>query len=161
MNRLLPLILLISYFLLPVISVSAESARVERIVDGDTLVLSGVGTVRLQGIDVPEWQVNKRDAYFERQGIAPEHLRQIAQEARRSLLTLVGETVRIEGREKDRYGRQVVLLWRPDGTLLNQQLLKSGYAVVYRRFDFAEKKKFLVTEKRARQRGVGLWKKRR
>ena len=33
---------------------SRETARVERVVDGDTVVLSGLGKARLIGVDTPE-----------------------------------------------------------------------------------------------------------
>jgi len=136
------------------------SGRVVRIYDGDTLVVDGIGEVRLLGIDAPEHEASQRDGYYVRRGIAPATLRRIAAEAKRYLQRQAqAQTVRLDSdaTERDRYGRRLAYVYLPDGRLLNRLLLDEGLAVVYRRFAFVQKDAFLAAESLAQQRGVGLW----
>ena len=95
----------------------AKSARVERVVDGDTVRLAGLGSVRLIGVDTPE--VHGRVECF-----GPE-----ADAFARSLLGR-GTPVRYRaGRDRrDRYGRLLAYVWLADGRLFNRMLLEGGYA---------------------------------
>jgi micrococcal nuclease len=92
------------------------TARIVRVVDGDTVVLAGLGRSRLIGIDTPEvW--GRVDCY------GPE----ASTFAKR---TLAGRTVRYEvGAEpRDRYGRPLVYIWLDDGRFVNGILVERGYA---------------------------------
>ncbi len=118
----------------------------ERVVDGDTLVLRGVGKARLIGVDTPE--VFGGVECFGRQASAY---------ARRQL---AGRAVRYTvGRgERDRYGRVLVYVWLADGRSFNALLLSRGYAqplTVPPDDDYADA--FLRLGRRARERGAGLW----
>jgi endonuclease YncB( thermonuclease family) len=67
---------------------------VERVIDGDTLVLRGRGSCRIRGIDAPDAGWRKR-------------------RAARVLRRFVGRRrVRVVFHGPDRYGRQVVDVWR-------------------------------------------------
>lgn len=92
------------------------TATVTRVVDGDTVILSGIGRGRLIGVDTPE--VRGRRACFGAQASAF---------AKR---ILDGRRVRYElGAEKrDRYGRALVYVWLADGRLFNAMLIAGGYA---------------------------------
>jgi micrococcal nuclease len=96
----------------------AKTARVERVVDGDTIRLAGVGSVRLIGIDTPETYGREVECF------GPEATRYV-----RSLLPK-GVPVRYTvGEEpRDRYGRLLVYLYMPDGAALNYVLVTAGYA---------------------------------
>lgn len=91
--------------------------RVQRVVDGDTVVLSGVGKARLIGVDTPE-------VY----GGVECFGREASRYAKRMLAT--GQSVRyrpgVEAR--DRYGRALVYLYLDDGRELNELLVEEGYA---------------------------------
>jgi len=142
------------------VAAASLSGRVEQVVDGDTLVIAGIGEVRLLGIDAPEHESSARDRYYLRRGISALTLRQTAQSARRYVMQQAGSrivTLKTEGAARDRYGRLLAYVYLPDGRLLNRQLLAEGLAAVYRRFDFSLKQEFLAEETTARQRGVGLW----
>ena len=122
--------------------------------------MSGIGTVRLLGIDAPEYEASRRDRYYRRWGIDPATLRRIHREGKAYLIdSLKGRTVALAtGKEqRDRHGRLLAYVYLPDGRLLNRLLLKKGYAVVYRRFDFELKADFLEAEDRARRTKLGLW----
>lgn len=136
------------------------SGRVERVYDGDTLVVAGVGEVRLLGIDAPEHEASERDRYYRRQGIPAARLRQTAESSRHYLLQQARDRIvslQTESVKRDRYGRLLAYVYLPDGRMLNRQLLAEGLAAVYRRFDFSLKQEFLAEEAAARRRGVGLW----
>ncbi len=135
--------------------------RVSWIHDGDTIKVTGIGTVRLLGIDAPESENSTRDRYFQRWNITPAALRRIHYQGKTCLIaTLKGQivTLETEAEPRDRHGRLLAYVFTPDGQLLNRWLLEQGYAVVYRRFDFTRKADFLEAETRARRSKAGLWK---
>lgn len=137
--------------------------RVTWVYDGDSLKVTGVGKVRLLGIDTPEHAPSARDRFFrDRFEIPPATLRRVAEQALHfNIEHAKGRTVRLvfDRERKDRHGRTLAYVYLPDGRLLNRLLLEKGLAVVYRRFDFALKEDFLAAEAKARRQGVGLWEK--
>ena len=96
----------------------ARPARVQRVVDGDTVRLAGIGSVRLIGVDTPE-------VYGERvECFGPE-----ASAFARDLLRPGGRVrYRVGTEARDRYRRLLVYLWLPDGRLVNRLLVTRGYA---------------------------------
>ena len=131
------------------------SARVERVIDGDTIHVRVEGkshTVRLIGVDTPETKhPTKAVQYFGREASA---FTKAALEGKTVLLQKdrTGDTV-------DRYGRwlRYVLL---DGDNFNARLIRDGYAHAYRRFPFSKRTEFIQLEEQARRRGIGLWNRR-
>ena len=131
------------------------TARVERVIDGDTIRVRHQGnsyTVRLIGVDTPETKhPTKAVQHFGREASAftKAHLEgKIVALAR----DRTGDTV-------DRYGRllRYVLL---DGDNFNARLIREGYAHAYRRFPFSKRIEFIQLEEQARRRGIGLWNRR-
>lgn len=90
---------------------------VERVIDGDTLVCGEGERIRLLLIDTPELS----------QG-------EIGATAKQALFELLpaGTEARIEldVQERDRYGRVLAYVYHPDGRLVNEELLRAGFAVV-------------------------------
>ena len=130
----------------PVLPAGAHTATIERVVDGDTVELSGVGKARLIGIDTPE-------VY----GGAECYGREASAYAKRQL---EGETVSYTvGRdERDRYGRVLVYVWLADGRSFNALLVARGYAqplTIQPNDDYADL--FVRLSRLARERGAGLW----
>ena len=131
------------------------TARVERVIDGDTIHVRFEGksyTVRLIGVDTPETKhPTKAVQYFGREASA---FTKAALEGKTVLLQKdrTGDTV-------DRYGRwlRYVLL---DGDNFNARLIRDGYAHAYRRFPFSKRTEFIRLEEQARRRGIGLWNRR-
>ena len=93
------------------------AARVTKHTDGDTLWLSGIGKVRLIGVDTPEVYVQvecfgrEASAFVER-------------------TVPLGSAVRyrLGLDERDRYGRALAYVWLRDGRFLNRLLVARGYA---------------------------------
>ncbi len=96
----------------------APTARVQRVVDGDTVRLAGLGKVRLIGINTPE-------VYGHVQCYGPEASAFAKHVLRRGL----GVRYRIGREAHDRYGRLLAYVWLPDGRLFNRLLAEDGYAV--------------------------------
>lgn len=120
------------------------SGRVVGAADGDTVTVlrDGRGVkIRLWGVDTPEKSQDFGGAA-----------------KRFTLRTAAGKTARVEPLDVDRYGR-IVALVEVDGTLLNEALVRAGYAWVYR--DYCDRKatcdRWLALEEKARAVGRGLW----
>nr|MBO2479888.1 nuclease [Bacillota bacterium] len=122
---------------------------VERVVDGDTFVLTNGERVRMIGVDTPETV---------KPGTEPEMYGQEASEYTKKMLE--GKRVRLEWdvAERDRYGRLLAYVYLEDGTFFNEHLLLEGYARVMTvppNVKYAER--FLAAERSAREAGRGLW----
>lgn len=143
------------------LAAATTGGLVSWIYDGDTLMVDGIGKVRLLGIDTPERDDSPRDAFYrERYRISAPRLRNIAARALAfNIRHVKGQRVVLDfDRERrDKFGRTLAYVYLPDGTLLNRLLLEQGLAAVYRRFDFRLKQEFLAVEAQARQAARGLW----
>lgn len=121
---------------------------VTRVIDGDTLVVQGVGTVRLIGVDTPETVDPRRPVEFFGNE-ASEFTRRAA----------AGKVARLEFDvdRKDRYKRTLAYLYLPDGTFLNAEIIRRGFGHAYTRFPFKFLEQFRAHEREAREAGRGLW----
>ena len=126
----------------------AGAQMVERVVDGDTIVVRGVGRVRLIGVDTPETVSPGRPVEF------------FGREASAFTKRLLeGRRVRLEyDRERtDRYGRTLAYVHLTDGTFANAEIIRRGYGHAYTRFPFRHLDRFRQLEREARSAGRGLW----
>ena len=144
MNRYFSVIYFFIFFfvVLPAIAMGWQG-MVVGVSDGDTITVlhNGKGVkIRLYGIDTPE----KRQSFGKR--------------AKQFTSVMVyGKTVDIENKDIDRYGRTVGIV-TVGGEILNEALIKNGYAWVYRRYckeAFCED--WLNFEFIARYGKIGLW----
>ena len=127
---------------------AAESEQVVRVVDGDTLVLRNIGTVRLIGIDTPE-TVDPRVPVQAFGKEATAFLRQMVD----------GQAVRLEydTQRLDKYGRTLAYLYLPDDSFVNLEMVRQGYAHAYLTYPFRHMEEFRRAERQAREAGRGLW----
>jgi endonuclease YncB( thermonuclease family) len=95
----------------------ARSCAVERVTDGDTIRCADGRRIRLLLIDAPEMDQ------------AP-----FGQRARRELARLLPERAVVQyetdRQRQDRYGRTLAYVYLPDGRMANEEMLRTGYAVV-------------------------------
>lgn len=122
-------------------------AEVTKHTDGDTLWLSGVGKVRLIGIDTPE-VYGGAECFGRRASAFVERT------------VPLGATVRyrLGVDELDRYGRALAYVWLADGRFLNRLLVARGYAQPLTVPPNVEYEDVLVSASRdAREAGRGLW----
>ena len=123
--------------------------RVERVVDGDTLVLEGNVRVRLIGADTPET-------------VRPNHpVEPWGPEATEFTREWVeGRQVRIQfdGNQVDRYDRVLALVWVGD-RMLNEELLRAGLARARTQYNYSDavKARFATAESEAQAAGRGIW----
>ena len=72
-----------------------------------------------------------------------------------------GVTVTLEADSKqpdrDKYGRLLRYVILGDGTNLNEELVRKGYAKVFDRFSFDLKRRFKQAEAEAKRESLGLW----
>lgn len=129
-------------------ALASEWDRVERVVDGDTVILESRGRARLIGVDSPESVHPARPV---------ERYAREAADFTRSRIE--GKPVRVEvGPEpKDDHGRWLVYLFTEDGESFNEKLVEQGYAYAYTLYPFAHRFRYLALEDRARSERRGLW----
>lgn len=116
--------------------------KVTRVVDGDGLfVVDMFGKneteVRLLGIDAPELRKCKKLLQDERETHLPgQLLMELGRKSKQYLSTLtpVNTSITLILEEQDRvdcYGRTLAYVLLPDGTCLNEAMIKEGYAKPY------------------------------
>src|SRR6266540_2829475 len=130
-----------------------EKRLVIRVIDGDTIVVSPNEKVRLIGVDTPE-TVHPKKAVQCFGKDAKEFTRSMVE---RKSIRLVLDDSNVARNHKDRYGRTLAYVYFDDGTMLNAELIRRGYAHAYTRFPFRHVVEFRQLERIARSQAVGLW----
>ena len=130
---------------------SRTDADVLHVIDGDTLLVSDAGKIRLIGIDTPE---------VGRDGASSEPLADLARETLSQLIAQSGGAVRFtSGKEvRDRYQRRLAHVYDQDGRNLSEELLRRGLAylaIIPPNDRFSDC--YLKAETEARARHRGLW----
>jgi micrococcal nuclease len=127
---------------------STSSGVVTRVIDGDTIVVESVGTVRLIGIDTPETV----DPQSPVQCFGPE-----ASAFTRE--TATGKRVRLDYDvdRTDRFGRTLAYVYLADDTFLNADIVRRGFGRAYTLFPFRYIDEFRAIEREAREARRGLW----
>lgn len=136
----------------PVAAAPPQESAVERVVDGDTVVLFSGERVRYIGVNTPELHHPQKPVEW------------YAREAKEFNRRLVeGKKVRLEFdvERRDRYRRLLAYVFLEDGTFVNAELVRQGYAQV---MTYPPNVKhadlFLQLEREARAAERGLWNKR-
>jgi len=162
---------LIAALVIALVPTAAWAQKVTNVTDGNTLVVEGVGNVRLLGIrntdpsalqmgphgpppqprngpdTPPPTAVGGRIA-LGRERPSRDLLRKLA----------LGKTVRIEyDPSAGSSGPRTAYLYLEDGTMLNTEMLKAGQARIDLSRGFAREKEFRAIEEQARSAGVGIW----
>lgn len=118
-----------------------QNGRVVKVIDGDTFDIISSNTttrIRLYGIDAPErgQAFNKRAKAFTDSLVA-------------------GKDIRIVVHNKDRYGRTVADAYLADGTYVNAEIVRAGYAWQFKQYSTDPVVAGL--EQSARRQRRGLW----
>jgi micrococcal nuclease len=128
-----------------------RDATIERIVDGDTIVVAGNEKVRLIGIDTPETKDPRRPVQC------------FGAEATRHITRLIppGSPVVLarDVSTTDRFGRTLAYVYRArDGLFVNAEMVRNGFAATAT-FppDVVHASEFVALEREARDAGRGLW----
>jgi micrococcal nuclease len=123
------------------------NATVDRVTDGDTVRLSGLGRTRLIGVDTPE-------VY----GGVECYGREASAFTKRVLEPGTRVRYKLGVEQRDRYGRALAYVWLADGRFFNLMLVEQGYATqltIPPNVDYADR--FRAAARRARAGNRGLW----
>jgi micrococcal nuclease len=131
----------------------SEKRVVIRVIDGDTIVVNPNEKVRLIGVDTPETTHPKKAVQCFGKD-AKEFTRSMVE---RRTIRLVLDESNAARHHKDRYGRSLAYAYFDDGTMLNAELIRRGYAHAYTRFPFRHVVEFRQLERIARSQAIGLW----
>jgi len=135
----------LSFFAAPAQSLARTiTARVNWVVDGDTVVIEGGRKVRYVGIDTPE---RGEPLYHE------------ARE--RNISLVLGKVVRVvvcDEEQRDKYGRLLAFVYA-DGLFVNRALIEEGYArrLIIPPCGLPVSNEFKRLEQAAKEAGLGLW----
>lgn len=146
MKRVFSLVIVLAVFAVALLA--QEAYRVTRVIDGDTLVLERLGTVRLIGVDAPE-TVDPRKPVQAFGAEAAAFLRKL----------VTGKVVRVEYDQQrtDNQDRVLAYLYLPDETFVNAEIVRQGYGHAYTAFPFKCMTAFRVLERQAMENKRGLW----
>jgi len=144
-------------------SYTYEDILVKRAVDGDTLVLENGERVRLIGIDTPEIHESEK-LYIDskRTGMDIRTIRALGKRSYEFVRALLeNQRVRLEFdvEKRDKYGRLLAYVFLKDGTFVNAEIVKQGYASLMTyppNVKYVDLFKQLYKE--ARESKKGLWK---
>lgn len=119
-----------------------QDGKVVGVTDGDTFTMLTPANkqvkVRLYGIDCPE------------------KTQDFGNVARQKLSALIfGQPVRIDKKDKDRYGRTIAIVYNGKGLNINEQMLREGLAWHYKEYDQNPFWSDLMYE--AQRKKQGLW----
>ncbi|MDI6840059.1 MAG: thermonuclease family protein [bacterium] len=126
----------------------SRTVKVERVIDGDTILLSNGERVRYIGIDAPETvHPIKGVEYY---GIE-------ATEANRRLVENKSVKLEFDVQKRDKYGRLLAYVY-VDTVFVNAKLVSQGYAKVSTYPPNVKYQElFLRLQQEAREAGRGLW----
>jgi len=144
-----------------------EKAQILTIVDGDTVKViyhNKEENIRLIGIDTPETRPNKKaikDAQRSKSDI--ETITSQGREAKNFVKRLVkpGDLLGIEFdiQTRDKYGRLLAYLYLSSGKMLNEEIIKAGYAhLMTIPPNLKYQNRFSMAYREARENHRGLWK---
>ncbi len=123
--------------------------KVNYAIDGDTIVLENGDSLRYIGIDTPEEFDQRKPVQC------------FAKEAAEKDKQLVdGKIIKFykDVNTQDKYGRWLGYVYLEDGTFVNLELVKQGYAFSYRYApDTSKQDEFKAAEDYARTNKLGLW----
>jgi micrococcal nuclease len=150
----------------PTAATSPDSAAIVSWTDGDTLRIRTDNTtviIRLIGIDTPESRYNPRaDLQVRELGRDLQTILALGRAAKAAAVRLAppGTTVRVEYdvQRLDRYGRTLAYLYLSDRRMINEELVRQGWAMVLTippNVRYADR--FVRAQREARLNRRGLW----
>lgn len=126
-----------------------SNAGINRVHDGDTVTLTMDGKIyrtRLIGIDAPE---TGQKPWGRK---ATEHLRRLVEDSGGKVL------VEMDVAKYDKYDRLLAYLWALNGDLINEQMVRDGYAVLFTiQPNSAYADRFKKAQQDARSNKRGIW----
>lgn len=130
---------------------TSDLVEITRVIDGDTIEVSGVGKIRLIGMDTPET-------------LDPRKVVQCfgSEASVKAKEMLQGKKVRLESDasqgDKDKYDRALRYIYLEDGTSFNKWMIENGFAHEYTyTIPYKYQQQYKDAEKNARENNRGFW----
>jgi micrococcal nuclease len=127
--------------------------KVTEVVDGDTIkvnVRGKIESVRLLAIDTPETKDPRKPV----QCFGSEATKKMSSFVAGKFVKVVDD--RSQG-NRDKYSRLLRYIYLQDGTFVNSEMVKQGYAFSYKKYPTKFLEQFNKYEKEAREKNLGLW----
>ena len=171
MRKYLLHVLIISFvFILTLLSPplnAQQKTTVTRIIDGDIIqaLYGGVEKrIRLIGIDTPASRVNRKAKKYA--NMSEHDLKTIIEMGKKAKAYVDGLvkrgdliTIEFDVQERDKYGRLLGYVYLSNGKMLNEEIVKSGYAIIMTiPPNVKYKDRFLKAYQEAEEDKRGLWK---
>lgn len=134
----------------------AVCERVERVIDGDTLLLDNGETVRLIGIDTPEYY---KVTDTEKFGLDEDYLYEWGVKAKLYMEDRVlykDVSLEYDWERRDKYERLLAYIY-VNQEMINRTMIEKGYARAMPEFDFKYREEFIELEREAKKEGRGMW----
>jgi micrococcal nuclease len=143
--------------------------KIINVVDGDGMIVEDIFTkeqeeIRLLGIDAPEIKRCRKLKQDEKMLRMPgELLMHLGRISHKYLIDIArrGESVTIaqeKGKEQDFYGRTLAYVYLKDGSCVNEQMIKEGYAKPFDEYPCEELQEYLKLNTHAMKSKRGLYK---
>ena len=119
------------------------------VVDGDTIKISEIGTLRLIGLDTPETKDPRK--VVQCFGV---------EASNRAKELLSGKKVSLEydpANKTDKYKRTLAYIYLENGYFYNLEMVKDGFAHSYKSFPHPKLEEFNQAEESAKNQGKGFW----
>lgn len=130
------------------------SARIQRVKDGDTVVLSSGETVRLAGVDTPETVHPRKPVEFF--GKEASNFTRATLEGKDVIL--VFDRHNTQAKHRDKFKRLLAYVYRSsDGLDINAEIVRKGYGRAFPRYPAERSEEFLCLEREAQSAKRGLW----
>ena len=143
------MLILLDCWLAPHPEALAAGALVKWVNDGDTVILSGGTKVRYLGIDAPEIAHDRKPA---------EPYGKEAKALNKKLVLSRRVKLELEDEKRDRYGRLLAYVFLEDGTFVNGELVRRGYAHLLRRqVKLRYWERLLGLQRQALKEKKGIW----
>lgn len=118
-------------------TLNADIGKLSRIIDGDTVKFNDT-TCRFAYIDTPESKRNDRakNKVEDCTGLTLETMVDAGKESASYLNSIleIGRTYKYDVISTDKYDRKVCVIWIDNNDMLNEKLVREGYAVPYYAF---------------------------
>lgn len=144
-------------------SATDSNYQVKQIDDGDTITVNDTSNqeirVRFACIDTAETPKSDADKNTDNPADKNQFLWGNRAKERLKSIIKVGEQVKLNIVDTDRYGRKVAEVRLPDGTFIQQILVKEGLAMVYRQYlkNCASAALIEQAEAEAKQQRLNIW----
>jgi micrococcal nuclease len=166
-TRNLPILFVVLSLFLSTFTYAQQTTIVTRVIDGDAIqaLYGGVEKrIRLIGIDAPESRVNRKaEKYADMSEHDIKTIIEMGEKAKAYVNGLIkrGDSITIDFdvQKMDKYGRLLGYVYLSNGKMLNEEIVKAGYAnVMILPPNVKYKDMFSRAYKQAKEDKRGLWK---